>query len=178
MQFKVVKFSSEPCFITIGIQIIFRLLPQQLDRLQCWDYWRERPLNYAVEAVSGRIIWIRRFMTFDSCIQIIFRVLPQQFSWLQFLYYWWAGFIRHVLEIFSGDRHDMVSWSAVQEFNRCWGRGRVHRIRQQSDLATQLFFLKESRLQTTEKCSPSSYWKLVNNPLKFKGILMTILISS
>jgi hypothetical protein len=42
-------------FVTVdsGIQVVLRLLHEQLERLQYWYYWWDRFINYAVEMASG-----------------------------------------------------------------------------------------------------------------------------
>jgi hypothetical protein len=42
--------------IGLGIQIILMLLPQQFEMLQCWKYWWEGFMKYAVELVSGEMM--------------------------------------------------------------------------------------------------------------------------
>jgi hypothetical protein len=43
-----------PWFVTIGpgIRVILRLLPQLFERLQCWYYWWEEFVKYAVQMAS------------------------------------------------------------------------------------------------------------------------------
>jgi hypothetical protein len=47
-----------------GIRIILRLLPQLLERLQCWYYWWEGSVKYAIEMALGGMIYM------PSCINI------------------------------------------------------------------------------------------------------------
>jgi hypothetical protein len=81
--------------IVSGIPVIWRLLPQQVERLQCWDYWWEGFMKYAVEMTWG-------FMAIGSDIKIILRLLPQQFERLQCWDYWWEGFMKCVGNTTSG----------------------------------------------------------------------------
>jgi hypothetical protein len=39
-----------------GIRVILRLLPQQFEMLQCWYYWWEGFMKYAVEMTSCGMI--------------------------------------------------------------------------------------------------------------------------
>jgi hypothetical protein len=55
--------------IGVGIQLILKLLPQQFERLQCWYYWREEFMKYAVEMASGGIIYIPGFIKISSGVQ-------------------------------------------------------------------------------------------------------------
>jgi hypothetical protein len=72
-------------FMTIGsgIQVIFRVLPQQSERLQCWHYRWDRFMKYAADMISGGMIYTPSFMTIGSGIRVILRVLPQQYLRLQ-----------------------------------------------------------------------------------------------
>jgi hypothetical protein len=76
-------------FMTIfsGIQVILRLLQQELERLQFWYYLREAFMEYAFGMLSGGVIYARNFMTIGSCIQVALRFLPQQFEKLKSWYY-------------------------------------------------------------------------------------------
>jgi hypothetical protein len=40
----------------LGIQAILRFLSQQFERLQCWYYWFDGFIKYAVEMVSDSMI--------------------------------------------------------------------------------------------------------------------------
>jgi hypothetical protein len=62
---------SIPSFMTISssIQVILRLLPQQLQRLQCWYYSWEGFMKYAVEMTSGGTIHISSSMKICSGVQ-------------------------------------------------------------------------------------------------------------
>jgi hypothetical protein len=62
-----------------GIQVILRSLPQQSERLQCWYYYCEGFMMYAIEMTSDGMM-IPSFMTINSGIQVILKVLPQQFE--------------------------------------------------------------------------------------------------
>jgi hypothetical protein len=48
------------------IPVILRLLPQTLERLQCWYYWWGGFMKYVLQMASGRILnkfhedWYRR----------------------------------------------------------------------------------------------------------------------
>jgi hypothetical protein len=50
----------------------------QFERLQCWYYWSEWLMKYAVGMASGGVIYIPSLMTIGSGIRVILRVLPQQ----------------------------------------------------------------------------------------------------
>jgi hypothetical protein len=45
--------------------------------------------KYAVEMVSGVMMYIPSFMTIGSGIRVILRLLPQQFESMQCWYYGW-----------------------------------------------------------------------------------------
>jgi hypothetical protein len=73
-----------PSFMTIvsGIQVILRIFPQQLERLQCWYYWWRGFLKYAADIISGGMMYehIPSLMTIGSGIRAILSALPQQFE--------------------------------------------------------------------------------------------------
>jgi hypothetical protein len=97
-----------PSLMTIdsGIHVIWRLLSQQFERLQCWYYWWEEFLNYAIEMTSDDMIYIPSVMTIGSGIRVVLRVLPQQFESLWFWRYWWKLFR-------IAPRWDGLSWHNV-----------------------------------------------------------------
>jgi hypothetical protein len=75
--------------VCLSFQVIFSLLPQQSERLQCWYYWWGDQI-YEVHLSNG----LRRHgvhMTFCLSILVIFRLFPQQFDRLQF----WDGFVKY-----------------------------------------------------------------------------------
>jgi hypothetical protein len=57
-----------PCFMLIssGIQVILRLLPEQLERLLCSYLWREGFIIYATEMASGGTIYVPSFMKIST----------------------------------------------------------------------------------------------------------------
>jgi hypothetical protein len=70
-------------------------------RLQCWYYWWEWFMKYAVEMVSGGMIWVPSFMKIGSSIQVILRLLPRHSERLQSWYYNWEGFMVYAIETTS-----------------------------------------------------------------------------
>jgi hypothetical protein len=91
-------------------------IPQQFDRLQCWYYWWEGFMKYAVEMASDSMIYIVSFLTLDSGIQVILRLLPLQFERLQCWYYWWERFKKYTVAVASCGYTYQVSWRSVQAF--------------------------------------------------------------
>jgi hypothetical protein len=61
-----------------GIHVTWRVLPQQLERLQYFYYWWEGFMIYAVEMASDGMKYLSGFMTIDSGIQVILRLLPKE----------------------------------------------------------------------------------------------------
>jgi hypothetical protein len=51
--------------IGYGIQVILTVLHQEFDMLQCWYYWRERFMIYAIEMAQGGMIY-RMFHDFRA----------------------------------------------------------------------------------------------------------------
>jgi hypothetical protein len=77
-----------------SIQVIFRLLPLQFGRLQCWYYWC-RDL-WSTPFKWPQVAWCTwRFMEISFGIQAVLRLLAQQFERLQCCYYWWEGFVKY-----------------------------------------------------------------------------------
>jgi hypothetical protein len=66
-----------PSFMTIGpdSQVILSLLPRQSEKLQCWYYWWQGFMKYAVELDSGGMLYIPVFKTIGSGIQVILSLL-------------------------------------------------------------------------------------------------------
>jgi hypothetical protein len=59
---------SIPCFMMIswGIEVILRLLPQQVASLQCSCLWREGFINYTSEIASDGTIYTPSFMKIST----------------------------------------------------------------------------------------------------------------
>jgi hypothetical protein len=90
-----------------GIQVILRLLPQQIERLQYWYYWRESFMIHTTAIVLGDMIYIPSFMTIGSGIQVMLRLLPYEYERL-----WCRGCKKCAVEICSGS----LSWRLVPAF--------------------------------------------------------------
>jgi hypothetical protein len=77
MEYNVGGMTHVPSFMTIGlgIEVMIRLLPQHFERLQCWYYWLVGQVKYAIEIVSGGMIYTPILMI-SSDIQVILKLLP------------------------------------------------------------------------------------------------------
>jgi hypothetical protein len=87
-------------FITIGsiIQVKWRVLPQQYERLYYLYYWWDGLIKYSVEIASGGMIYIPSIVTIGAGIQLMIKLLPHQFERFQYWYYWWEGFMKHAFK--------------------------------------------------------------------------------
>lgn len=95
--------------VSSGIQVIFRVLSEQYERLEVWYSWWKGYIKYVVQIA---------ITTISFGIRVILRVLPQQFETLSCWCYWREGFMMYATEMASSGLKNVRRFMTISSGNR------------------------------------------------------------
>jgi hypothetical protein len=93
----------------------------QFEGLQCWYYWWEWIMQFAVEMMTGGMIYMPSCMMIGSGIQVILKLMPKPFDTLLCLHYWWEVLMKYAVVTAADSMIHIPSFKkSVLAFRNYW----------------------------------------------------------